>query len=217
MHRTLLALLVGLATLGGIVVNPSIVWAEGKLVEPDSGESFEAESTYNGTSFICLATGLRKKFVVKVYAAAFCLEKSKAADTLAAARAKAGGAPSAETLAYFDAIRDAPVAKTMDMAFVRDVDRGKIAEAFEETLRKALGDQDKDGQARFVALVDRDVKKGEHIVLTTQPDGSIHLSIGGQDHTLTDPKVARYIWNAWLGPDSVVPALKEMLVKRAGP
>jgi hypothetical protein len=184
-----------------------------KLREPSSEHEFEREPALNGVSYRCQAAGIRKKAFIKVYALAFCLEKDKADATLATAKAAAGGKVEEGSQAFFDSLRDAKVAKAIDMYFVRNVGKDKIAEAYQETLSKALGSDDAEGQAKFLALVDRDVKEGEHIVLTTQPDGTIHLSIGGQDKTLSDPKVAAHIWNAWLGKDGVSPTFKEALAQ----
>ena len=186
-----------------------------KLTEPSSGVSFDAAPTYNGIAFSCLGVGLRKKFVVKVYAVTFCVEQAKAHDAVAAALAAAGGKASEDSQPFFTSLKDSPTAKAADMVFVRDVDKGKIAEAFEETLKNALGDDDKDGQAQFLALVNRDIAKGDHILLTTQPDGTIHLAIAGHDGKVTDAKVARHIWNAWLGPNGVAPSLKESIAAAA--
>ena len=182
-----------------------------KITEPSTGTTFETEATYNGGKYTCLAAGVRKKLFIKVYAVAFCVEAGKGDEALAGAK-KAG---SADSQAFFDALRDFKGAHAVDMAFAREVEKGKIAEAFKETLGKALGEDDKDGQEKFLALVNRDVKAGEHIVLTSTPDGVLHLSIAGNDQTVTDAKVARYIWNAWLGSESVAPALKEALTARA--
>jgi hypothetical protein len=196
------------ATVALALASPA--YAE-SIHEPSSDHEFEREPTYAGTAYRCQAAGIRKKAFIKVYAIAFCLEKAKGAEALAAAKAAVGGEVSADSGKFFASLRDAKVGKAADMYFVRNVDKGKIAEAYEETLKKAMGADDADGQAKFLALVNRDVKEGEHIVLTTSPDGTIHLSIGGQDQTLNDPKIAQHIWNAWLGGDGVSPSLKEAL------
>lgn len=182
--------------------------AHAQLKEASSGTEFSAAAKLNGQEFDCVATGLRSKFFIKVYAVAFCLEKGKGAETLKAASGQKGQA-------FFDSLRDAKVAKAVDMAFLRDVEKEKIIDAFKETLGKAMGTDDEEGRAKFLALVDRDVKKGEHIVLTAKSDGTLDLTIGGKGGTVTDPKVARWIWNAWIGPDSVAPSLKDDLQSKA--
>jgi len=202
------------AALAACLIAPSVARAE-KLVEPSSDHEFESAPTYQGMAFQCPAAGIRKKAIIKVYAIAFCLEKGKAAETLAAAKGAAGGAVDEDNQKFFDALRDAKVGKAADMYFVRNVGKEKIAEAYEETLKKALGEDDKEGQAKFLAMVARDVKEGEHIVLTTSPEGTIHMTIGGEDKSMSDPKVAQHIWNAWLGPEGVSHSLKAALAKSA--
>jgi hypothetical protein len=200
-----------LSALAACLLAPA-AYAE-KLHEPSSEHDFESDPSFYGTTFHCQAAGMRKKAFIKVYALTICLEKDKADGAMTAAKQAAGGKVSEDSQAFFDSLRDAKVAKAVDMYFVRNVGKDKIAEAWEETLTKALGSDDKDGQTKFLALVDKDVKEGEHIILTTAPDGAIHLSIGGSEKTFNDPKIAQHIWNAWLGKDGVSPSFKEALAK----
>lgn len=206
--RNLLLSLTALAVLA-----PGAARAD-KLVESGTKIGFESPVTYDGVSFKCLGTGLRKKFVVKVYAVAFCLEASKADAVLADAKAKAG-APAEKNQAFFNVLRDSDAAKAVDLRFVHNVGKEKIVEAFEETLQKAMGDKDKDGRAKFLALVDRDVRDGQTLTLTATADGKLTLTIAGHAGSVTDPAIAKAIWNAWIGPDSVTEDLKEDLARRA--
>jgi hypothetical protein len=202
------------AVIGATLLAGAPARAE-KVREPSSEHEFERDPSFHGQGYHCLATGIRKKAIIKVYAIAFCVEKDKAGEALNAAKAAAGGAPDEDSQPFFNSLRDAKVAKAADMYFVRNVDKGKIAEAYEETLKKAMGADDAEGQAKFLAMVDRDVKEGEHIVLTTTPAGEIHMTIGDSDHSITDAKVAQHIWNAWLGPDGVSGSLKKALAEGA--
>ncbi|MBS2030905.1 MAG: chalcone isomerase family protein [Deltaproteobacteria bacterium] len=185
-----------------------------KLVEEATEQSFDSPQTIDGIEFKCLGTGVRKKFVVKVYAVAFCLGADKADATVAAALAKAGGKVDGDSKAFFQALRESDAAKAVDMRFVHDVGKEKIVEAFGETLEKALGNDDADGRAKFLALVDRDIKKGDRMTLTAAPDGKLTLTIAGHAGSVTDPKIAKHIWVSWIGPDAVTPGLRDDIAAR---
>src|SRR5438105_4930428 len=133
-----------------LAVLPGVARAE-KLVEEHTEIGFDAAQTLDGISLKCVGTGLRKKFVVKVYAVAFCLEADKADAVLAAAKAKAGGKVDGDSTAFFTALREASAAKAVDMRFVHDAPKEKMVEAFGETLDKALGKDDAEGRAKFLA------------------------------------------------------------------
>jgi hypothetical protein len=192
---------------------PVAALAEGKLVEPDTEIAFDQTPTMDGVAYKCLGAGLRKKVVFKVYAVAFCVEASKADAVVSAAAKAASGKVDADSTAFFTALGHADAAKAVDMRFVRDVDKAKIVEAYSETLQKALGADDAEGKAKFLALVDRDVKSGQRMTLSANTEGLITMTINGHAGTVTDPKIAKAIWVSWLGPDSVAPSLKEDIAK----
>jgi len=186
-----------------------------KLVEDGTGIAFDSPQTIDGISFKCLGTGLRKKFVVKVYAVAFCLGADKADATVAAAAAKAGGKLDGDNKAFFTALRESDAAKAVDMRFVHDAGKDKIVDAFKDTLDEALGNDDADGRAKFLALVDRDIKKGDRMTLTATPDGKLTLTMAGHAASMVDPKIAKHIWVSWIGPDAVTPGLRDDIAARA--
>lgn len=194
---------------------PASAFAADSLREESTGIAFEGSPTVDGVAFKCLGTGLRKKFVVKVYAVAFCLEASKAQATVAAAAAKAGRVDE-DNQVFFNGLAEAPVAKLVDMRFVHDVDKAKIVEAFNETLDKSLGrGKDPEARAKFLALVDRDIKKNDRVTLSATAEGKLTLTIAGHAGSVTDAPIARAIWGAWIGHDSVTPELKKSLARAA--
>ena len=198
-----------------VLLVPASAFAADSLREESTGIAFEGAPTVDGVAFRCLGTGLRKKFVVKVYAVAFCLEASKAQETMASAAAKAGNVDE-DNQVFFNALAESSVAKLVDMRFVHDVDKEKIVEAFTETLDKSLGrGKDPDARAKFLALVDRDIKKGDRVTLSASAEGKLTLTIAGNAGSVVDPPIAHAIWGAWIGHDSVTPALKKSLAHAA--
>jgi hypothetical protein len=189
-----------------------------EIVEPATGVHFAAEPNYAGVAFRCVASGVRLKWFIQVYGIAFCLERTHAEAALSAAAAQAGAreAPALrKSVTFFEALRDANLAKAAHLIFVRDVPREMAADALAQAVIGSLGDQGAERVAKLRAMVTRDVKKGEELVLTTLPDGSVHVTIGSEDHSLVDPLVARLIWGVWLSPEGVSPSLAEALAQSA--
>lgn len=188
------------------------------LVEPSSDQRFERSPVLDGKPFLCLGAGIRKKSFWSVYAIDFCVEAAAGRAELArwlsgAGRRHAG--KRTEALAqglggdpeFFQFMVTMPVEKSADIVFVRDVSREKIREAFTWSLVRALGEAERPRIESFVSLIDRDIKEGERIALRTTPSGEVTLSLGSPHH-IKDEKLSRALWQAYLGPDSVTPALK---------
>jgi hypothetical protein len=207
--------------LGSAADSNSIALAEGpeRLVEPATSVSFLTEPTYTNIAFRCVAVGVRRKVIFNVYGVAFCLERSRAQQALDQAAASVGGTHTATELestpGFFDALRDAPVAKAAHLIFVRAVSKEQATDALVQAVSGALGPEGADRVERLRGMVSRDVKVGEELILTTQPDGTVHVVLGQEDRSLNDPLVARLIWNVWLSPGGVSPTLRTSLARSA--
>jgi len=67
----------------------------------------------------------------------------------------------------------------------------------------------------FVAAFDRDVKEGQEIVLRTTGDGKISVSVAGSKKEVgQNPRLAKAIWNIWLGAKPISGDMKKSLVER---
>ena len=59
------------------------------------------------------------------------------------------------------------------------------------------------------------MQKGEEILIRTMPDGRVQVEIAGQKKdAATDARLARGIWEVWLGAKPISSDLKKALVDR---
>ncbi len=195
------------------------------IVEPSSEKVFEKTPTIDGKSYICLGAGIRKKVVFKVYAMSFCLEAEAGKAELAkyfdgpgkkhgAKRGQALAEALAEDPDFFKALIDMPVDKAADMIFVRNVGAASMKETFTESLTKSLGAAEKARVDNFVNLLGQDLKDGDKLVLRTKPSGELTVGLG-EPKKLTDPKLARAVWDCYFGVANPSPALREAVAKGA--
>jgi hypothetical protein len=198
-----------LALLWASLVAGQVAAQEPDLKEPSTGLHFATDAQYAGTPFRCLAVGVRRKLIFDVYGIAFCMERGRAEGVLREAATQGQG----RTEAFFTALREAPVAKAAHLVFVRDVGRAAAADALVQAVKAAVGPE---RAAELGAMVARDVKAGEELVVTTRPDGMVHVVTGGEDRSLVDPTIAKQVWNVWLSEGGVSPSLREALARRAG-
>jgi hypothetical protein len=147
------------------------------------GAKIEDSVSVNNQTLVLNGAGLRKKLFIKVYAGALYLpsKQNNAAAILAA---------------------DTP--RRMVMHFVFDVDKGKIAEAWEEGLEDNTPNASPEVKTAFKTLASwmEDVKDGQRIVLTYVPGIGTTVEVNGHSKgTLGGKAVADAILNTWLGPN----------------
>lgn len=211
-----------LALIAALLFSPFQARAEA-LVEPSSELSFEKYPTFDGKRFQCLGTGIRKKAIFRVYAIVFCVDEAAFAAQLpkyfegpgkrhAALRGEELARALGKDPEFFQYLRGAPVDKAIELAFVRNVGAEKMRETFVESLTRALGPGERARIDAFVQMLDRDLKEGDRLALRTTAAGGIHVQLGAP-RALDDSKLAGGIWQAYLGPDSNVPTLKESVAR----
>ena len=147
-----------------------------------AGAKIEDTVTVGGQNLVLNGAALRKKFVVKVYVGALYLpsKQNNAAAILAA---------------------DAP--RRQVMHFLYDVDKGKMAEAWEEGLKDNTPNASAEVKTAFKTLATwmEDMKEGQRIVLTYAPGTGTTVEVAGKNKgTLGGKAVADAILNTWLGP-----------------
>lgn len=165
--KTLAASLVALA-----LASPALARDVGGVDFPDTLSVDGQQLKLNGA-------GVRKKFVVKVYAGGLYLaEPSRDADAILAA--------------------DAP--KRVRMVFLRDVDKEKILETYRE------GFQNNGAPPEVLAKLDRiapavvDMRKGGEMFVTYVPgQGTTVAAAGGQPATVEGKDFADAMFRNWLG------------------
>jgi hypothetical protein len=193
--------------------------AASPLVDSSTGTQFAPTRKLGETTFQCLGAGVRKVFIVKIYALTFCLDATGAEAAVADYAGKAHSGKSGEALAealeedpaFFDALSSARLDKLVVMRLVHDVPAAKLAAAFRESLADVLS---KDKIEKLVAAVPGDGKEGHTILLYTKGN-TLTIDLEGSKKTIDDAETAQKLWRVWLGPKSVSPTLKESLAERA--
>ena len=138
--------------------------------------------TAGGQPLVLNGGAVRKKFFIKVYAAALYLPAKHS---------------SPERILATDAPRQ------MMMYFLYDVDHEKIAEAWTEGLEANTPDASPAVKQAFSTLSSwmADMKKGERIVITYVPGAGTTVEVkGAVKGVLPDKGVADAILATWIGP-----------------
>ena len=147
-----------------------------------AGVNIADTAEIGGTKVVLNGAALRKKFVVKVYVGALYLpsKQNNAAAILAA---------------------DAP--RRQVMHFLYDVDKEKMAEAWEDGLADNTPNASAEVKTAFKTLSTwmDDMKEGQTIVLTYVPGIGTTVEVAGKSKgTLGGKAVADAILNTWIGP-----------------
>jgi hypothetical protein len=190
--------------------------------EPATGHAFESVMPVEGRPYALVGVGLRKKFVVKVYAMALYVDEAEGRHAFPALVSRAGGHDHARLTSGDHAqsfVMWGTFGKMAILHFVRDVDAGKIRGAFEEGLEDELSDKApadlKASAQAFLALFDKDMKEGQEIALRTAADGKIEADIAGTKKSgPQSPRLARSVWGIWLGAKPISADLRRGLVER---
>lgn len=147
-----------------------------------AGVNIPDTASVNGQNLVLNGAGLRSKLFIKVYTGALYLpaKQTNGATILAA---------------------DTP--RRMVMHFLYDVDKGKIAEAWEEGLKANTPGASADVKNAFKTLSSwmGDMKKGEQIVMTYVPGTGTTVEVAGKAKgTLPGKAVNDAILATWIGP-----------------
>jgi hypothetical protein len=147
-----------------------------------AGVNLEDRITVGDKALVLNGAGLRKKFVVKVYAGGLYLpaKQSNAATVMAT---------------------DQP--RRMVMHFLYSVTKAQMAEAWSEGLADNTPNASPEVRTAFKTLETwmEDVPKGNRIVLTYVPGTGTTVEVNGKNKgTLGGKAVADAILNTWIGP-----------------
>lgn len=167
------------------------------LARQVGGVDFPDTIAVGGTDLKLNGAGVRKKFVVKVYA---------------------GGLYVAEPSRDADAIVRADAPKRVRMVFLRDVDRKKIMETYREGFQANSGGP---GLQALLAKLDAigpalvDMRRGGEMFVTYVPgEGTTVASAGGKPVTVEGKEFAEAMFRNWLGPSPADPDLKKAFLGR---
>lgn len=146
------------------------------------GATLSDSVTAGGQTLVLNGGGVRRKFFIKVYAAGLYL-------------------PARQTSPERILATDAP--RQMVMHFLYDVDKEKIAEAWQEGLEANTPNASAAVKQAFSTLASwmEDMEKGERIVMTYVPAAGTTVEVKGQvKGVLPDKGVADAILATWIGP-----------------
>jgi hypothetical protein len=146
-----------------------------------NGVNIPDTASVGGHNLVLNGAGMRTKFFVKVYTGALYLPAKQANSA---------------------AILAADTPRRMVMHFVYDVDKGKIAEAWEEGLEANTPNASADVKNAFKTLSSwmQDMKKGQEIVMNYVPGTGTTVEIGGKAKgTLPGKAVNDAILATWIG------------------
>ncbi|HVS30725.1 MAG TPA: chalcone isomerase family protein [Thermoanaerobaculia bacterium] len=163
----------------GILVSVTALAAEAANV---GGVNISDTSIVGGQDLVLNGAGLRKKLFIKVYTGALYLPAKQASP---------------------ERILAADTPRQMVMHFVYDVDKGKIAEAWEEGLEANTPNTSPAVKQAFSTLGSwmEDMKKGERITLTYVPGAGTTIDVRGTvKGVLPEKAVADAILATWIGP-----------------
>jgi hypothetical protein len=165
-----------------LIIAATLVLATTAGAASVGGVNLQDSVTVGTQKLVLNGAGLRKKLFIKVYAGALYL-------------------PSKQTSAT--AILSADQPRRMEMHFVFDVDKAKMAEAWEEGLAANTPNASPEVKTAFKTLSTwmEDVKDGQTIIMTYVPGTGTTVEVAGKNKgTLGGKAVADAILNTWIGP-----------------
>jgi len=159
-----------------------------------AGVTMPDSVTVGGKTMKLNGMGVRKKAIFKVYVAGLYLE-----------------APSKDAAA----ILAADATRSIRMQYVRNVDKEKISEAFQEGFQNnapELASRQKAAIDKMIASVP-DLKDGETMAFTYVPGKGTALNVAGRDLFSAEGKeFADAVFSLWLGPKPPSEDLKKGLL-----
>jgi len=175
----------------------AVAVAQETVKESSTGKSFPVTVKYawHGTEYTMSLTGtaVRKKLVFKVYGMAHYAQDP----------------PSGPTDDVLRAMLVDGKARQITMDFARDVDAGKIRDAYMDGFREnATAEEMKAIQPlvdQFVGYFAVDVKENQQFIVRWLPGGTVIASVAAEEKPpITSEVFARVLWSIWLGKDSIV-------------
>jgi hypothetical protein len=147
-----------------------------------SGVTLPENITVAGKTLTLNGVALRKKAIFKVYVAAlYVLTKSQSAN----------------------AIQEEDEPRRMEMHFVRNVDKKKICEAWDDGLKDNTPDASEDLKKEFAdlcGLMD-DIKDGQAMTFTYVPGNGTTVTVAGVEKgTVGGRDFANALLRCWIGP-----------------
>lgn len=172
--------------------------AQQTVKEQSTGKHFPAEIVFNhvGKGYVLKLSGLavRKKLFFKVYGIAHYIQDPAKYRT--------------EDEALSAVLIDGK-AKQITMDFARDVEAGKIKEAYTDGFQQHASSEEMQKIQplvnQFVSYFSKDIRENEQFILRWLPGGSVITILHGEEkQVITSEIFARVLWSIWFGEDSIV-------------
>jgi len=175
-----------------IAAAAALALAAPALARQVAGVEFPETVAVGGQELKLNGAGIRKKFVVKVYA---------------------GGLYLAEPSHDAEAIVTADAPKRVRMVFLRDVDKGKILETYREGFANNGAAPATAAKLDLLAPAIVDMRKGGEMFVTYVPgQGTTVAAAGGQPVTVEGKDFAEAMFKNWLGAKPADGDLKKALL-----
>ncbi len=192
------------------------VFAQDKITEPSTKVTFPVQRTFldkdGASAMTCIGTGVRKKFVVKVYGICFYV-------ALDEVRALFPDGFTADD-AHFEKLLSGTYHRAFIMRFVRGVGKDKIVGAFRDGLKKnwpagSKFDPNNEAVKAFLDANNFDIEKNQEIQIWIDNENTVYVINGTHPvQSVQDETLAQAVTGIWLGKKPVSGKMKKGLVSR---
>lgn len=201
------------------IVLPARVQAV-EIVEPGSGQRFVSPLVSTGKGYTLVGTGLRKRDNGSAYAMALYVEDTarqsfpSAYDRANRTRAGLFAQNRAHNFFIWGHF-----AKLAVLRMLRGHNKQELMQNFSEPLSELLSEKTapeiRQDTLAFLALFDADLREGQELRLHIDDIGQIDVYLDGKKRTgPQNPRLARHIWEIWLGFRPVQPQMRQSLLDR---
>jgi hypothetical protein len=225
-NRTLTAARrLGIVALLGLATGVPQPAAAAEVVELASGQKFTTPLLLGGANYSLLGVGLRsrqtgKEPKVLLYAMALYVDHAAAKMPFPALYGKAPtrAMMMAESRAQ-NFVLWGRFGKLAVLRFIRPQTKAEVVAELRGGLAEILTDKTADELRRdaekFLLLFDKDFKEGDELRIHTDETGRIEVQIDGvKKPGPHNPKLARHIWDIWLGSRAIAKDMRQSLVDK---
>lgn len=204
---------------GAVASTPSGAQAA-EISEPGSGQKFTSPLTFLGKQHTLVGTGLRKRDNGNVYSMGLYVEDAARQSFNAvydrANRTRAGLFAENRAHNYFIW---GHFAKLAVLRALRGITQTELQQMFSEPLSELLTEKSppevRQDTLALLALLDSDLREGQELRLYTDDRGQIDVYLDGRKKAgPQNPKLARHLWEIWLGFRPVQASMRQTLLER---
>lgn len=191
-----------------------------EVTEPGSNQRFVSPFVSGGKQYTLVGTGLRKRDNGSAYAMALYVEDTarqsfpSAYDRANRTRAGLFAQNRAHNFFIWGHF-----AKLAVLRMLRGHNRQELMQSFSEPLAELLAEKSapemRQDTLAFLGLFDADLGEGQELRLHTDDQGQIDVYLDGKKRTgPQNPRLARHLWEIWLGFRPVQPQMRQSLLDR---